>query len=129
MVGESPWAHTILVTEIDPSTRKFMRIELDAAENDAYTNFTESIRGAETRRGYIRNLTRFLNMIPDDVFGQYLGEQPKKKSRDVKEMSQLFIDLARKDITVTKSILKSYVKEVKQEVDSAVFPNMTSLSN
>ena len=26
---KSPWAHTILVIEIDPSTRKFMRIELD----------------------------------------------------------------------------------------------------
>ncbi len=75
---KSPWAHTILVTEIDPSTRKFMRIELDATENDAYTNFTESIRGAETRHGYIRNLTRFLDMIPDDVFEQYLENNQRR---------------------------------------------------
>ena len=34
---KSPWAHIILVTEIAPSTRKYMRIELDATEDDAYT--------------------------------------------------------------------------------------------
>ena len=56
-----------------------MRIELDATEDDAYTNFTESIRGAETRRGYIRNLTRFLNLIPDNIFKQYLGEKPQSR--------------------------------------------------
>ena len=76
---KSPWAHIILVTEIAPNTRKYMRIELDATEDDAYTNFTESIRGAETRRGYIRNLTRFLNLIPDNIFKQYLGEKPKSR--------------------------------------------------
>ena len=120
------WAHSLLVTEIDPSTtRKYMKIELDITENDAYTNFVESIRSDETRRGYTRNLTRFLNMIPDYIFEQYLGEKPQ--SRDVKEMSQLFIDLARKDITVTKSILKSYVREVKQEVNSnQISPNTVS---
>ena len=129
--GEDPgfkslWAHLILVTEIAPNTTtEYMKIELDVTEADAYTNFVESIRGEETRRGYIRNLTRFLKMIPDDIFEQYIGEKPK--SRDIKEMSQLFIDLARKDIAVTKSILKSYVKEVKQEVNSnKISPNTVS---
>ena len=71
------------------------------------------------------NLTRFLNLIPDDIFEKYLGEKPK--SRDVKEMSQYFIDLARKDITTTKSILKSYVGKVKQEVNSnQISPNTVS---
>lgn len=78
IVYKSTWAHPLLVTEIDPSiTRRYMKIELDATENDAYTNFVESIRSDETRRGYTRNLTRFLNMIPDDIFEQYLGEGDK----------------------------------------------------
>ena len=42
-------------------------------------------------------------------------------------MSQLFIDLARKDMTTTKSILKFYVKEIKQEVNSnQISPNTVS---
>ena len=53
---KSPWAHLLMII-LDPNTaRKYMKIELDATENDAYTNFTELIRSAETRHGYARNL-------------------------------------------------------------------------
>ncbi len=122
---KSPWAHPTLVTEIVPLTNNSMKIGLDNMENNAYSNFIDSIRNPETKRGYVRNLKRFLNLIPDDIFVKYLGMVPK--SRELEDLTNAFIGIAKKDINVTKSLIRSYVKQIKQEVESGqISPNTVS---
>ncbi|HSA76496.1 MAG TPA: hypothetical protein VLE02_03020 [Nitrosarchaeum sp.] len=112
------------MTEIDPPISNSMKIELDV-ENNAYSNFIESIRNPETKRGYTRNLKRFLELIPDEIFVKYLNNTPK--SREIEDLSNAFISIAKKDIDIIKSIIKSYVKQIKQEVDSdQISPNTVS---
>ena len=122
---KSPWAHPILVTKIDPTHTTSMKIELEDIKEDVYANFMESIRSSETKRGYTRNLKKFLNLIPNNIFEEYLGEPPK--SREIDDLATSFTYLAKKDIKVIKSIIKSYIKEIKKEVDSGTLsPNTVS---
>ena len=122
---KSPRAHPILVTKIDPSLNTHMKIELEDIKEDVYANFMESIRSSETKRGYTRNLKKFLNLIPNNIFEEYLGEPPK--SREIEDLATSFTHLAKKDIKIIKSIIKSYIKEIKREVDSGTLsPNTVS---
>ena len=50
------------MTNKDPDRIRYMEIELDGMGTSAYSNFIESIRSKETRRGYARNLKQFLDM-------------------------------------------------------------------
>ena len=100
-----------------------MNIELDVMENDAYANFLGSIRGSETRRGYTRNLRKFLNLIPDRIFVKCSGKAPE--SRDVEGLADAFVRLARKDIGAAKSIIKSYVRETNREVEQGLLSSNT----
>jgi len=86
-----------------------MNIELGAMESDVYANFLGSIRGSETRRGYTRNLRKFLSLIPDSIFTKCSGAAPE--SRDVEGLADAFVRLARNDIGAAKSIIKSYLRE------------------
>ena len=52
-------------------------IELEDVEENVYDNFLESMRSSETKRMYVRNLRKFLNLIPNSIFENYLGESPK----------------------------------------------------
>jgi len=113
------------VTEIDPSISNSVTIKFEDMENNAYSNFIDSIRNSETKRGYTRNLKRFLELISDEMFVKYLGYAPK--SREIDDLSNAFISIAKKDINTTKLIIKSYVKQIKQEVDSnQISPNTVS---
>ncbi len=95
-----------------------MNIELDVMENDAYANFLGSIRGSETRRGYTRNLRKFLSLIPDRIFTKCSGAAPE--SRGVEHLADAFVHLARNDIGAAKSIIKSYVRETNKEVEQGL---------
>ena len=92
-----------------------MDIELDMTESDAYANFLGSIRGSETRRGYTRNLRKFLSLIPDRIFAKCAGAAPE--SRGVEDLADAFVRLAKNDIGAAKSIIKSYVRETNREVE------------
>lgn len=112
------WAHPVLVTQIDPAPNVtgMMRIELDAAEgDDAYSNFVGLIRNSETRRGYTRNLKRFLSLILDDIFEQHAGGAPA--SRETEDLAEAFVRFAKRGIAAAKSIIKSYVRETNKEVE------------
>ncbi len=74
------------------------------------------MRSSETKRMYVRNLRMFLNLIPNKIFKEYLGESPK--SRELEDLSASFTSLAKKDINATKQIIKSYVKEIKKEIEA-----------
>ena len=111
---KSPWAHLILVTKIDPDYNNTMHIELDGVKSTPYSNLVDSIPNPETRRGYTRNLKAFLNLIPNSIFEEHCGRAPK--SRSVEDMSEAFLDLAKRDAGTAKSIIKSYLKELNKAV-------------
>ena len=91
-------------------------IELEDSRENPYENFLESMRSSETKRMYVRNLKMFLNLIPNNIFEDYLGESPK--SRKIEDLAASFTSLAKKDINATKQIIKSYIKEIKKEVEA-----------
>jgi hypothetical protein len=91
-------------------------IELEDSRENIYDNFLESMRSPETKRSYVRNLKTFLNLIPNNIFEDYLGESPK--SREIQDLAASFTSLAKKDINATKQIIKSYIKEIKKEVEA-----------
>ena len=103
------------MTNKDPDHIRYMEIELDGMGASAYSNFIESIRSKETRRGYARNLKQFLDMISDEDFVRHLGESPK--SRNPEDLAEAFLSLAKKDIRIAKSAVKTYVKHLKGMVD------------
>jgi len=97
-------------------------IELEDISENIYDNFLESMRSSETRRMYVRNLRKFLNLIPNNIFEEYLNELPK--SRKIEDLAASFTNLAKKDINTTKQIIKSYVKEINKEVEERkISPN------
>jgi len=99
-------------------------IELEDIGENVYDNFLESMRSSETKRTYVRNLKIFLNLIPNNIFEDYLGESPK--SREIKDLAESFTNIARKDTAATKQIIKSYIKEIKKEVEKGnLSPNST----
>ena len=74
-----------------------MNIELEMVKrDDAHVNFIGSIRNSETRRGYARNLKKFLDLIPDEIFAKYLQQAPR--SRGVEDLADAFVRLVRCDI-------------------------------
>ncbi|HET9008829.1 MAG TPA: hypothetical protein VFN17_01765 [Nitrosarchaeum sp.] len=54
---------------------------------------------------YNRNLKKFLDLIPNNIFEEYLGKSPK--SRDIEDLVSSFIELTKKDVSITKSSIKS----------------------
>ena len=56
-----------------------------------------------------------MNLIPNNIFKEYLGESPKL--REMEDLAASFTGLSKKDINTTKQIVKSYVKEIKKEVE------------
>ena len=114
-------SHSILVTKIVPDTNTGM-IELEDSKENVYDNFLQSMRSSETKRMYVRNLKKFLDLIPNKIFKEYLGESPK--SRETQDLASSFTSLAKKDINTTKQIIKSYVKEINKEVEEdKISPN------
>ena len=80
------------------------------------------MQSSDTKRMYVRNLRKFLNLIPNNIFEEYLGESPK--SREIEDLATSFTILAKKDVKTTKSIVKSYIKKTKEEIDSGILiPN------
>lgn len=56
-----------------------MKIELEDISGDIYTNFLDYKKSSETKRKYIRNLIKFLNLIPNNIFENFLGDSPKTR--------------------------------------------------
>ncbi len=89
-----------------------MDIKVEDMKGSAHSNFVESIKSNETRRGYSRDLKQFLEKIPDDFFMQYLDEKPR--SRDLEDLSESFVGLAKQDMMPIKAAIKTYVKHLKE---------------
>lgn len=83
--------------------------------NSAYSNFIESVKSKETRRGYKRDLGQFLDMISDKDFLKHLGEVPR--SRSIEDLAEAYVNLARKDMPIAKAAVKTYLKHLKYKVE------------
>ena len=60
-------------------------IKLENIQENIYDNFLESMRSSETKRMYIRNLKKFLNLIPNNIFEEYLGESQEGMDVEISE--------------------------------------------
>jgi len=56
------------VTQIVPDPNSGMEIELENIKEDVYANFLDYMKSPETKRMYVRNLRKFLNLIPNKIF-------------------------------------------------------------
>lgn len=92
-----------------------MEIKLEDIEGDAYQNFIDSIRNKETLRKYDSYLKYFLDLIPNPMFKQLLDHEPV--SRSTAHLSAAFTEIAQKNVKIAKSIIKSYVRNLKQEIE------------
>ena len=102
-----------------------MKIELTTMNENTYVNFIESIRSPQTRRNYTRDLKVFLNLIPNNIYEDYDIKSPK--SHELEDLCTSFVNLAKKDTSIIKTIIKSYVSEIKKKVDSKeLSPNSVS---
>ncbi len=91
-----------------------MNIELENMTGTAYDNFIQSIQSKETRRGYTRDIEQFLLAIKDKDFETYLGYAPK--SRNVSDLAEAYVEMAKKNIHVAKSAVTTYLKGLKKRV-------------
>jgi len=92
-----------------------MEIKLEDIEGDAYQNFKDSVRNKETLRKYDSYLKYFLELIPNPMFKQILDHEPV--SRSTAHLASAFTEIAQKNVKVAKSIIKSYVRNLKQEIE------------
>lgn len=99
-----------------------MEITIEDLDGNAYQNFIDYNRDKKTLKNYTLYLHRFLDIIPNDVFTKYLGESP---SDDYKEKTIQFINLSRKNIQITKLLVKAYVRELKVKVTTKEFKPST----
>ena len=60
-----------------------MKLEINDVEETAYQNFIDSIRDKETFRKYNSYLKLFLDLIPNEMYKQYLQHEPTKTKTPV----------------------------------------------
>ena len=88
-----------------------MELTIISEEGEAYQNFVDSIRDSETLRKYNGYLKYFLELIPNPMYKEYLGYEPK--SRDVEDLANAFVGIALKDVKNAKGVVRAYVRESK----------------
>ncbi len=114
------------MTKIDAASNRNMKIELTTMNENTCVNFIESIRSPQTKRNYTRDLKVFLNLIPNNIYEDYDIKSPK--SHELEDLYTSFVNLAKKDTSIIKTIIKSYVSEIKKKVESKEL-NPNSVSN
>ena len=93
-----------------------MEIDVASMEGAAYSDMMASLGSAETRRSYGGNLAAFMAAVPDGVFEKYAGAPPK--SRGIEDMCEAFVGLARSNPDAAKAAVRSYVKGLKDLVET-----------
>ena len=100
------------MSNIEDNPNFYMDIEVEDMTGKAYSNFVDSINNSGTKINYLLNLSKFLEKIPDEFFIKYLGEKPR--SHNVEGVTESFVNLAKKDISLAKAAIKSYAKHLKE---------------
>jgi len=99
-----------------------MEITVQDIDGNPYQNFLDYNRSPKTLKVYKIYLHRFLDIVPNDIFTKYLNEEP---SEDYIKKTSQFIELSRTNITITKQIVKAYVRELKVKVEAKEFKPST----
>ncbi len=68
-----------------------MKLEITDVEVTAYQNFVDSIRDKETFRKYNSYLKLFLDLIPNEMYKQYLRYEPQ--SREIQDLASAFTEI------------------------------------
>ena len=93
-----------------------MKLEINDVEGTAYQNFVDSIRDKETFRKYNSYLRLFLDLIPNEMYKQYLQHDPK--SRDIQDLASAFTEIAQKNVKNAKDIIQAYTRNLKEQIDN-----------
>ncbi|MCE2507648.1 MAG: hypothetical protein J4F36_14505 [Nitrosopumilaceae archaeon] len=93
-----------------------MKLEINDVEGTAYQNFVDSIRDKETFRKYNSYLRLFLDLIPNEMYKQYLQHNPK--SRDIENLASAFTEIAQKNVKNAKDIIQAYARNLKEQIDN-----------
>ena len=117
MLGGPKGSQNVLSTNIDPSrTTLVLKLQVNDVTGTAYQNFLDSIRDKETLRKYNSYLKFFLELIPNEMYKQYLQDEPK--SREIQVLASAFVEIAQKNVKDAKNIIQAYAKNMKKEVDN-----------
>jgi len=93
-----------------------VKLEINDTKTTAYQNFVDSIRDKETFRKYNSYLKLFLDLIPNEMYKQYLQHEPR--SRELSDLAFAFTEIAQKNVKNTKGIIQAYTRNLKEQVDS-----------
>ena len=77
--------------------------------SDPYQTFLNSLRNKDVKRKYPRALDRFICQIPHKIFSDNKMNFPKKDSPSMR--AKAFADLARKNPTIVKNIIATFIKQ------------------
>jgi len=93
-----------------------MKLEINDTKTTAYQNFVDSIRDKETFRKYNSYLKLFLDLIPNEMYKQYLQHEPQ--SRELSDLAFAFTEIAQKNVKNAKGIIQAYTRNLKEQVDN-----------
>ena len=93
-----------------------MKLEINDVQGTSYQNFVDSIRDKETFRKYNSYLKLFLDLIPNEMYKQYLQHEPQ--SREIQDLASAFTEIAQKDVKNAKDIIQAYTRNLKEEIDN-----------
>lgn len=98
-----------------------MELKLENIKNDPYQNFLAYVNNDQTRIMFLRILKKFLHIVPKEIFETNLH----KTGETVPELTNLFVELAQKDIGLVKQIIRAYVQELKEKQKTTKTKNST----
>ena len=91
-------------------------LELIGRGGNPYERFCDSIRDSETRRKYLAYLRRFLDEVPDNVYGTVAGGAAAA-GRSYEEKARLFVAVAKGNPEIGHGIIAEYVRLHKERVE------------
>jgi hypothetical protein len=91
--------------------------------SDPYQIFLDSIRSESTKRRYKNLLYTFLNLIPNQIYIDYLQKTPKNRNAEL--LAHFFVELARKDTEIASDVIAAYIKEDRKKVDTGEISSQT----
>ena len=94
-----------------------MELKIEEIKSSAYQNFTDYIRNDKTRINYQRDLVKFLELIPGQI---YTDNKITISGKAHQNMADDFVTLVSQDIVLGKSIINAYVRELKKKIENKV---------
>ena len=93
-----------------------MDLDLIGRGGNPYERFRDSIRDPETGRKYLAYLRRFLDEVPDNVYGTVAGGAAAA-GRSYEEKARLFVAVAKGNPEIGHGIIAEYVRLHKGRVE------------